>query len=207
VFPAALLKDGVARGSVNVMLHVNATGELVDTLVTAYTRRPFADEARRVIGKWKFIPARAKGAAVDAIMVLNFQFETGQQVLVVQKYAQDDTPTPERPAAFEYRWVGLDALDRVPVPLNVVEPAYPRQWMNEGIVGTVAVDFFIDEKGVARFPIAARDASEMLASIAVAAVQQWRFAPPKSKGKPVLVRARQVFTFEPEPAPAPPPAG
>ena len=205
LFPKTMLQAGVSRGSVHVMLHVSAGGELVDTLITAYSRKAFADEARRVIQKWKFVPARAKGVAVDAILIFNFQFETAQ-VLVVEKYGQDAAPPPtERMLDFEYHWTGLETLDRMPVPLNVVEPTYPREWGNRGIAGSVTVDFFIDEKGVARFPIAAPNAHEMLASIAVAAVQQWRFAPPKSKGKPVLVRARQVFTFEPEPAASPPP--
>src|SRR6188768_796021 len=121
LFPKTMLQAGVSRGSVHVMLHVSAAGELVDTLITAYSRQPFADEARRVIQKWKFVPARAKGVAVDAILILNFQFETGE-VLVVQRYAQDVAPPTERLPAFEYHWTGLETLDRMPVPLNVVEP-------------------------------------------------------------------------------------
>jgi hypothetical protein len=61
LFPRTMLQAGVSRGSVHVMLHVSAAGELVDTLITAYSRKAFADEARRVIPKWKFLPARAQG--------------------------------------------------------------------------------------------------------------------------------------------------
>jgi TonB family protein len=80
--------------------------------------------------------------------------------------------------------------------LNVVEPVYPQELMKQGISGNIIVDFYIDETGKARFPTAMAGTNETLAGIAVAAVQQWRFIPPTAKGKPVLVQARQVFTFE-----------
>jgi outer membrane biosynthesis protein TonB len=42
-----------------------------------------------------------------------------------------------------------------------------------------------------------------LASLAVAAIQQWKFEPPTRKGVPVMVRAKQVFHFGPKKAEAP----
>ena len=193
-FPARMLKEGAAHGIVKMLLHVSSTGELTDTLVTAYTRKPFADEALRAVEKWKFIPARAKGEAIDTIINLSFQFEV-KEVLVVEKFSPDLQPL-EHFEGFDYHACNVQNIDRVPTPLNIVEPSYPQAWMKQGIAGNVIVDFFIDETGKTRFPTAVPETNELLAGIAVAAVKQWRFIPPTAKGKPVLVRARQVFTFE-----------
>ncbi|HWA26846.1 MAG TPA: energy transducer TonB [Lacunisphaera sp.] len=199
-FPRQLLQAGVSHGVVRVLLKVSAAGELADTLLTAYSRKAFAEEAQRVIKQWKFTPGRAKGQPVDTIIDLTFSFEV-KEVLVAQRFSQDPSPAMERFDGFEYHAANVESLDRTPTPLNVVEPTYPQEWIKEGITGRVAVNFFIDETGQARFPIAAPGAHELLAGIAVAAVQQWRFIPPKVKGRPVLVRALQVFDFDANPAP------
>lgn len=195
-FPARLIREGVTHGSVQMLLHISSTGELTDRLVTAYTREPFADAALQAVDKWKFVPGKVKGEPVDTIITLTFQFDV-KQVLLLQKFASD-LSGPDHFDGFEYHASNVLNLDRVPRPLNVVEPTYPQEWMKQGIVGSVAVDFFIDETGKTRFPTAAAGANELLASIAVAAVQQWRFMPPTAKNKPVLVRARQVFNFQKE---------
>jgi len=193
-FPNRLIKDGVAHGVVKMLLHVNSAGELTDTLVTAFTRKAFADEALHAVKRWKFIPARSKGEPIDTIINMTFQFEV-KEVLVAEKFSPDFTPL-EHSEEFEYHACNVKNLDRVPTPLNVVEPVYPQELMKQGISGNIVVDFYIDEKGKARFPTATPGTDEILAGIAVAAVQQWRFIPPTAKGKPVLVQARQVFTFE-----------
>ena len=71
-FPTRMLKDGAAHGIVKMLLHVSSTGELTDTLVTAFTRKPFADEALHAVGKWKFNPGKAKGEPIDTIINLTF---------------------------------------------------------------------------------------------------------------------------------------
>lgn len=195
-FPARLIREGLTHGSVQMLLHISSTGELTDRLVTAYTREPFADASVQAVEKWKFTPGKVRGEPVDTIITLTFQFNV-KQVVLLQKFASD-LSAPDHFDGFEYHASNVLNLDRVPRPLSVVEPTYPQEWMKQGIVGSVAVDFFIDETGKTRFPTAATGANERLASIAVAAVQQWRFIPPTAKNKPVLVRARQVFNFQKE---------
>ena len=195
-FPSRMLKDGVAHGAVKMLLHVSSTGDLTDTLITAFTKKPFADEALRAVKRWKFTPGRSKGEAIDTVINMTFQFEV-KEVLLVEKFSPDATLL-EHYEGFDYHACNVQNLDRVPTPLNIVEPTYPQEWMKQDIAGNIIVDFFIDETGKARFPTAIPGTNELLAGIAVAAVQQWRFIPPTAKGKPVLVRARQVFTFEKE---------
>jgi TonB family protein len=199
-FPMRMLHTGVTRGTVNMLLHVDAAGALRDTLVTAYSRKPFADEAQSVVKRWKFVPGRAQGQPVDTIINLTFNFEVNG-VVVVHTFAADHVPGDVAFEEFEYQAANVKKLDRVPTPLNIVEPTYPREWMKQGIVGSVAVDFYIDENGRTRFPTAAPGGNEQLAGIAIAAVEQWRFIPPRANGRPVLVKAQQLFQFAPEEKP------
>ena len=193
-FPLRMLNEGMTQGMVNVLLFVDATGTLRDSLVTAYSRKAFADEALRGLKDWKFTPGRVKGQPVDTVIDLSFHFEV-HGVLVLQNFGKGVSTADRWLDKFEYRAAGVQDLDRVPTPLNIVEPTYPREWMKQGIVGEVVVNFYIDETGRTRFPVADPGAHEQLTGIALAAVQQWQFIPPKSKGQPVLVRARQVFQF------------
>jgi TonB family protein len=193
-FPSRMLKSGVTHGTARVLVHVNREGTPVDLLVTAYTHRSFADEALRAIGKWRFEPTRVGGEWLDTIVDLTFNYET-TGVVLVQKFAPEPPPSSELVAGYEYQACSLHNLDRLPTPLSVVQPTYPQAWADQGIMGRVTVDFYIDETGKTRFASPAADAHPRLAGIAVAAVQQWRFVPPTSKGRRVLVHARQVFTF------------
>jgi TonB family protein len=61
----------------------------------------------------------------------------------------------------------------------------------------VAIDFYIDETGTVRMPaVSIKDDSELTA-LAVMALRQWKFEPPTRNGRPVLVKATQVFNFGP----------
>lgn len=195
MFPALMMNEGVSQGSVHLMLYVDATGALTDSLVTAYTRKAFADEVAPLLGKWKFAAGRVKGEAVDTIIDLTIVFEL-DGISVVQHFAPEAVLDAEPRPGFEYQAARVQDLDRVPTPLHIVEPTYPREWMNQGITGSVSVDFFIDETGRIRFPRVVASEQAQLEGIALAAVQQWRFVPPKAKGQSVLVHARQVFEFE-----------
>ena len=67
------------------------------------------------------------------------------------------------------------------------------------MTGKVTVDFFIDEAGKVRFPIAREPAEPRLAGLAIAALKLWEFEPPKRGDLAVLARASTSFAFEPPP--------
>jgi TonB family protein len=89
----------------------------------------------------------------------------------------------------------LKELDRIPTPLAAPAPYYTPELLASGLRGKVTVDFYIDESGMVRMPAVSDADRRDLATLAVMAVRQWRFEPPLRKGNPVLVKARQVFTF------------
>lgn len=197
-YPARMLNEGVSHGTVRAVLHVDSTGKLVDYIMVAYTHVPFADEAERVIRRWKFVPPVVRGEPLDTIVEVGFNFEVNG-VMLVQKFGLERTEV-ENLWGYEYQACSLKNLDRIPTPVNIVSPTYPKEWAEKGLVGSVVVDFYIDEQGKVRMAAAPSSADPMLAGIAVAAVNKWTFAPPTRKGRPVLVHARQVFDFQRETA-------
>jgi len=196
VYPARMMNEGVSHGQAKAVLHVNSQGQLIDFLVVAHTNRSFAEETERVIQKWKFEPEYVGGEPIDTIMTITFDFEVNG-VMMVQRYGGFN-PFNDYAGSYVYQACSLKNLDSIPTPQSVVPPTYPKEWAEKGITGRVVVDFYIDEAGKARFVATPAGTNEMLAGIAVAAVEKWQFAPPTRKGAPVLVHAQQVFDFRKE---------
>jgi len=196
-YPHRLIDEGVSHGMTRAALHISPQGELVDFLVVAYTHKAFAEETERVIKKWQFEPEFVDGEPIATIMEVTFNFEVNG-VMLVQKFGDFTTVPTDFGAECEYQACSLKKLDGIPTPVRVVPPTYPREWAEQGVTGRVVVDFYIDETGKTRFVAAPSSAHASLAGIAVAAVNQWQFAPPTRKGKPVLVHAQQLFDFRKE---------
>jgi TonB family protein len=195
VFPPSLEASGFSSGEVHVAIKVGATGKLDDLLVTAYTRKEFADETVKAIRTWTFEPARVGGEAVGWVRNLQIHFETNGIRVVADN--------PDHPAGrlavltsrddhFAYRACSLKELDRSPVLHHVVEPqAFPRNSSKP-----VVIEFYIDELGRVRLPGVREGEDAAFANAALDAVTQWEFDPPTRAGQPVLVRASQTFRVE-----------
>ena len=204
VFPLRLLLDGITHGEAHLVLEVGTDGQLADTLLTAYTHREFADEALRVVNESRYTPGAVDGQPVISIINLQLRFET-TGVVAYQRFGVPSRLTGVLDDNFEYRPHGLSTIDRTPAARHLPGPIYPKAWIAQGRTGKVTVDFYIDETGQARMPVALGTPDELLAAAAVAAVKQWRFEPPLRRSKPVLAHAQQIFVFQPEPRAAPPP--
>jgi TonB family protein len=83
------------------------------------------------------------------------------------------------------------------VPTRIVgdAPRYAVEAAKQGVRGSVAVYFYIDEKGEVRMPAVQTGPHPYLMEIAVDALKSWKFEPPTSRGRPVLVAAAQIFDF------------
>jgi len=196
IYPPRMLNDGVSSGSARVVMHVDAEGKLVDWLFVSYSHRPFADEVERVLKKSTFEPEQIDGKPVDTVVDIAFNFEVNG-VMLVQRFGVD-TPNFDFLRRVEYQACSLRKIDRIPTPINIINPAYPKEWAEQGITGKVAVDFYIDETGKVRLPATVQSSHPLLSTIAVEAVSKWQFTPPTRKGQPVLVHAQQVFEFHKE---------
>ncbi len=197
VFPPQMERVGITSGHVKLVIKVDKTGKLEDLLVTEYTQQPFANEATEAVKHWTFAPAWVGTEAVGWIRELNLSFRADG--IMVQLDPTEAPPsrlkmTEHRDEFIGYRACSLRDLDRIPVPRHVVPPTAPLR----ADAGPVTVEFYIDEEGRVRIPVARQTTDAVFANAAVEAVSQWQFEPPTCKGKPVLVHAFQIFTIKPE---------
>jgi len=196
VYPPNMLYNAIYSGEVRAVISVDEKGVLTDCLVTGYTDQAFADAAVTALKRWVYTPARVMGRARSSRADVLFQFK--DQGVIVQ-----NLPGALGQAAFAgymqgryvYQPCKLGELDRTPLLVHVVQPAVKKSSSEHQAI----VEFYIDEEGKVRMPAVAREsADDEFAAAAVSAVEQWRFEPPLRKGKPVLVYAQQVFTFQPK---------
>ncbi len=192
-YPTMMTLNGVFSGDVRAAISIDENGLLTDWLITAYTRKEFADVAAAALKRWKYKPARVNGRVVNSRADLLFEFR--EQGVVVQTL-----PGALIRAAFfhtidehyEYKPSQLRDLDRIPTPTHLVSPSVKGDDQAHDVV----VEFYIDEQGRVRMPAVNREAvDDPYAAAAVSAVEQWRFDPPLRRGRPVLVLAEQLFKF------------
>jgi TonB family protein len=201
-YPPSMVTAGVKSGAAGVAIAVDDKGKLTDYLVTAYTHSAFAEETLAALRKWTFEPARIHGAPRNSKADLTFRFELEGVVVVSMDVILYNELVHFKiaPNSDVYTACTLSQLDRIPSPTKVVRPVYPRELARSSRGGHVDVEFYIDPQGCVRMPSVSKEAIEanaQLAAVAVMAVEQWQFAPPVSKGKPVLVLAHQDFDFRP----------
>ena len=194
-FPARLGWQGVTVGEVQITFELDDKGTLNDWLVTAYTHQAFADATVAALQSWIFEPARRDGKPVASVGQITMNFERNNASLASNPAKVEDRPGRN----FVYQPCEPRRLDRIPRAIRVVEPFYPRQYYVDGATGSVTLEFYVDEAGRVRVPVVTDASQDYLAATAVAAVKEWRFEPPLSRGKPVLVRVSQDFTFAPDP--------
>jgi TonB family protein len=195
VFPFPLTQTGVTSGEAQVAISTDAQGKLTDWMVVAYSHSELASEAVSCIQQWKFIPARLHGEPVGTTIELYFNFQAKGVVVSTTTLDAIARTTIFALSRDAYEPCSLRDLDRIPTPLTAVAPQYPGELAKKGVRGKVTVDFYIDETGAARMPsVSSHDNSELTA-LSVEALRHWKFEPPTRNGKPILVRATQVFSF------------
>lgn len=197
VYPPGMLYEAIYSGEARIAISVDAEGKLSDYLVIAYTQEEFAKVAVAALKRWRYHPALVRGEARASRAEIVFEFK--DKGVIVQSL----------PGALERRMIlgGLGdryvyapclvgELDETPLLLEPVKPAIK----GDGKPHTIIVEFYIDEEGRARMPAVERQSmDDHYAAAAVMAVEQWRFSPPLRKGRPVLVRAQQKFSFDAKP--------
>lgn len=183
-----------------MLLQIDSSGTLTDSLVVASTDPAFTEEVLQVVKQWRFEPLRRGGETLGSVVELLVNFKIDGLIAVERL---DGTRGGSASALGEhaYQARGASALDRLPTPSHVVPPVYPPEWRAKNLTGRVTVDFYIDETGGVRMPTVAPDTDPLLGASAIAAVREWRFSPPLHQGQPALARVQQVFNFSPDSTP------
>jgi periplasmic protein TonB len=197
IFPYHLMQLTVTEGDARVVINVDATGKLAEWLVIGYTQPEFADAAVAAIKQWQFEPARYRGMPVGAISELNFHF-SARGVVISQNVCDliEAYTTRMLDGHYTFQPCPSSELDRPPAVITSVTPVYPKALADKGVHGQVTVEFYIDQTGAVRLPSVTTQDNVELGALAVEAVGQWKFTPPTSRGRGVLVKAVQVFNFK-----------
>lgn len=198
VFPFRLRNTVVMNGDARVVVKIDHQDRLEDMLVTGYSRKEFAEEAVQALKKWQYETTKLRGEKWGTIREIHFIFSrTGVVISMVGTDMIENYLEERMPTGVSFRVCKLSELDRIPVPIKVVSPGYPKELAAQGVKGKVVVEFYIDATGKVLMPGALDWVDDTLANLAVTAVKQWQFEPPLHKGKPVLLQVRQEFNFEP----------
>jgi TonB family protein len=196
-FPHDLLASGVSEGEVRALLMIDANGKLLDCLLTAFTHRELGQVLMNAVRHWAYEPAMERGVAVGQRFEIMFLFRSTGSIL-------SQIPSNMLAASLNRRFKAPltqlvckpSELDRKPVVLESVSPAHPGKSLKRPeLKGNASIDFYIDAEGRPRMPVATRGSNEDFAIAAADALLQWRFEPPTSNGKPVMVRIVQEFIF------------
>jgi TonB family protein len=191
-----MLMQGITEGKVIFAISVSAEGTVSDSLVLGYTHPSLVAPCLDALKHWKITPARLDGKPVPVQTDISIGF-TAEGVVVSRTTGLEGDGAIRRMIGEKFAYLRRSTrdLDASPALVASSAPQYAKDAESQGVRGTVRVHFYIDEKGAVRMPSVEGSAHPYLAEMAVAAVRSWQFAPPTSRGKPVLVAAQQDFNF------------
>jgi outer membrane biosynthesis protein TonB len=196
-FPHALSLTPVYRGTAEVIINIDADGQLVDLLVSRYSRIEFAHEAETTLREWRYQPARRDGEPTGARFLVKFDFSARGKVATLTVFDTLESRIDLlHPGALTDVVCASRDLDRPLKPVTTVPPHHPGQLPNADRDATVMIDYLIDETGRPRMPVVLQATRDGFAVEVVDALSQWRFAPPTRAGRPVAVQVRQQFVFK-----------
>jgi TonB family protein len=176
--PAAYPSQSLFGGEVVLDALVDSSGRLADIKIV-HGDPPFLEKALVAVRTWTFLPARVDGRVIETRIGIAFQFR--------QPYVPPRTAT-----VHNYEHASAGALEAGATPTVTVEPEYPPSSTNAP--GSVILLADISDQGQLRSAKVLRG-SEPFTPAAIAAIDQWRFAPGKRLGASVNSPAIVVFTF------------
>jgi len=194
--PASLEMQAFTGGHVALAIDVSAEGTPTDWLVLGCTHEELVTPCLEVLPKWRFSPARLDGTPVPAQIEITVNFSVDG--IVVSSNTLDEMfirTLHHDGERFTSRTHPAGELDRVPSRINGPAPKYAAEALRQGVRGKVQVRFYIDETGAVRMPAVEADSQPYLARQAIEALRSWKFEPPVSKGRPVLITAVEEFDF------------
>jgi TonB family protein len=198
IYPPNLGLMGISSGSVTVLVSVDNTGKMMDWMVVSATRPEFVKSVRNVIDAWQFKPAYKNGVPIASEVIISVKFQN-DNVMMSMNASQMVTAVMtgyvmEKEVSFVAKY---SQLDRIPEPVNIVQPGFDPAIGADKREGYAVIRFFIDENGNVRMPVIVESkGDERLAFAAYDAISKWKFASPISRGKPITVCASQKFIFK-----------
>jgi TonB family protein len=203
VFPYAPLRDD-KKGRAAVFLAIDPTGNVVQTKVVEATLPEFGLALAAAAETFLFDPALKNGNRVRAVLKIEQEFSSSAENRII---TDDDLALlwieKKKPESI----IGAGKLDAPLKPLSRRSPVFPLALRGKVDRGEARIEVLIDEKGHPRLPRIAAASDPAFGYAAVQAAAQWLFEPPKSGGKPAVVRVIMPFVFEIKPSATGTPVG
>lgn len=190
-FPAMMRHQGIPEGVVLLAVGRDAAGEPQDILVLGASHLGFVPAALEAVRQWRFAPAAAGERTSAKTVRVGFRLEG---VVVMTAFTGEQLQyTPGDPAAP----VSVPRVNTAPTarPRNQPMPQYPAALRRQGLEGSAAVSFYVDQEGRVRLPEVVNATAPEFAQAALAAVAQWRYEPKQIGGRRVVACDRWEFRF------------
>jgi len=186
-YPMELKGTSIIDGYVTVAFIVLSDGRVDDIVVLEASHRAFGQAAMDVVPAWRF---QSASDVLPRREVLRLQFK--QTDAIVSLSHRDATKNVFPLAQAERTPIRTLAWADLTQPPERIATRSPVATAD---AGKAAVSYIIDTDGKVRVPTVIEATRLDLGLAALAAVKQWRFAPPLQDGAPVLVEDTRSFTF------------
>jgi len=180
--PAAYPSQSIFGGEVLLDALVNSAGILTD-IKAVHGESPYLEKALVAAHTWTFLPARIDGHLAETRIGIVFDF--------VPRYSASAAGKPHNYEALSSDSLERNLPERAAIPIAIVEPDYPPGINTQG---SVILSAEIDDHGQLDSVKVFRGAEPFTAA-AIAALNQWRFAPGRNLGANANSPAIVVFTF------------
>jgi TonB family protein len=203
VYPLEMLKAGT-EGTAKVLLVINKEGRVQLSQIREASAPEFGLAAQACMERQTYHPSLKDNMPVPCTVEWEVRFafrKYGEGWHVIPSEDEDDMLSYEkrRPEAI----LSPSRLDKALKPVSQVSPVHPSTLV--GKEGSCVVEFVINKKGKVLLPRIVEASEPAFGYAAVQALSHWRFAPPKSEGKSVIVRARMPMKFVIKPKATPKP--
>lgn len=189
MFPPELAARSVFQGYAVVAFTVDDEGRVSDAFALGASHPAFADAVVKALAQWQLKPADS--ATTPRREVIRFAFRREETVGTANHLDAVRNQFPER-----------TAMQSMVSPEELADPPQRIFGDKPGAVGShprgkAVVSFIIDPQGQVRVPVVQSATDPAFGAAALAAVRQWRYAPPQRKGIPVAVSLAQSFSYGP----------
>jgi hypothetical protein len=177
------LRANGGSGYAVVVVTVAPNGRVADAVGIEASDQACIDAVLAVVPEWVFAPV-ADPPTEPRREVLHYRFRSGSVVNVLSGPEAAVPGNSDDVAEIRtVRWSDMNPPpERLPPEIDDAPPARIR--------GTAEINFIIDETGRVRVPAIVEASDWDAALVALDDVTDWRFAPPKHGGQPVLVEVR-----------------
>ncbi len=191
VYPYALLR-AKKEGKAIVRFIVDQKGRVAQADIAESTAPELGRALQAALECFAYEPAIKAGRPSLAVQAFSQQFSRDENWQLV---GEQDLALLRREEKKPETIVTLNDLDAKLVVRSRKAPRFPLSVKEDVKAGEALIEFLVDEDGRARLPRIVSASEEAFGYAAVQSVATWRFEPPASGGRPVVVRVQIPISF------------